>query len=72
MVGRWTFSITAAIVNDLPEPVMPEQGLEAVAPLDARRERVDRGGLVAGRREGKDELELGHAVAIVPVGCDSY
>ena len=49
-----------------------EEGLVAVAPLDARREPVDRGRLVAGRREGKDELELGHAVAIVPVGCDSY
>ena len=59
-MGRCTFAITAAVVKDFPEPGDAEQGLEAVAPLDARGERGDRLGLVARGGEVGDELERRH------------
>ena len=72
IVGRWTLLDHPGDRERLARAGDAEQRLVAVAPLDPRRERGDRLGLVAGGLEVGDELELGHAVAIVPVGCDSY
>ena len=69
-VGRLACAITLAIVKLLPEPVMPEQRLELVAPLDAVDQRRDRFRLVARGRHLGDELEIRHP-RIVPTGCDS-
>ena len=46
----------------------PEQGLEAVAPLDALGQRLDGRGLVAGRLTLGDDPERGH-LGMVPRGC---
>ncbi len=59
-VGRCTASIVQAMVALLPLPVMPEQGLEPVAPQHALGQLGDGGRLVAGRSEVGDHLELGH------------
>ena len=54
----------------LARPGDPEQGLEAVAPLDALDEGVHGRRLVAGRREVGDDLERRHPSRL-PRGCDS-
>ena len=41
-----------------------QQCLEPVAPLEALGERGDRLGLIAGRREVGDELEVGHGARV--------
>ena len=52
----------------LAAPGYAEQGLEAVPPGDATRERLYRGWLRAGRLEVRNDAELGH-LGMVPRGC---
>ncbi len=50
-----------AMVAVLPAPVMPEQGLVAVAPLEPGHQAGDGLRLVAGGAERRHDLEVGHA-----------
>ena len=50
-----------AMVAVFAAPGDAEKGLVAVAALDPGGERGDRGGLVAGRAQRRDDLEGGHA-----------
>jgi len=48
----------------LATPGDPQQGLEAISPLDALGQLGDRGGLVARRREVGHHLEIAHHIGV--------
>ena len=58
--GRWTAAIVAGHREGLAGPGGAEQGLEALAGLEALGEPGDRLRLVGGRRVGGVQLEIGH------------